>query len=62
MSTIDKRKALSSSKYSIKEHHDDKTDDNNREKKDNIDEILIEEVCKQNLKIDFILYESFSKI
>jgi hypothetical protein len=51
MSTIDKRKALSSSKYSIKEHHDDKTDDNNREKKTNMDEILIEEVCKQNLKI-----------
>ncbi len=43
MSTIDKKKALSSPKYSLKEHHDEKTDDNNREKK-NIDEISIEEV------------------
>jgi hypothetical protein len=43
MSIIDKKKALSSPKYSIKEHHDEKTDDNNIEKK-NIDEIPIKEV------------------
>jgi hypothetical protein len=45
MSITDKKKALSSPKYSIKEHHDEKTDHNNRETT-NIHEIPIEKVCK----------------
>ena len=47
MSTTDKKKALSSPKYSMREHHDEKTDDNNREMKP-IDDIPMEEVFKTN--------------
>jgi hypothetical protein len=51
MSIIDKRKPSFSPKHSIKEHHDEKTDDNNREKKNDINEIPIEEVFKRSLSI-----------
>jgi hypothetical protein len=50
----------------MKEHHDEKTDDNNREKK-NIDEIPIEEVFRKKNQIIisiwkyFILYRSSRK-
>ncbi|CAF0932172.1 unnamed protein product [Adineta steineri] len=47
MSTIDNKKALSSSKYPIREHHDD-NNDNIIETKDNIDEIIIEQVHTVN--------------
>jgi hypothetical protein len=47
MWTIDKKKASFSPKYSFQEHHDEQSDDNNRETK-NIDEIPIEEVRSFN--------------
>lgn len=49
MSTIDKKKASSSLKHLIKEHHDEETNDNNKEKT-NTDEIHIEEVFRKEIE------------
>ncbi|CAF0753654.1 unnamed protein product [Rotaria sp. Silwood1] len=48
MSTVNKKKGSSSPKHSIKEHHDEITDGNNREKNLNTDEIPIEEIHTAN--------------
>ncbi len=47
MSTIDKKKTLSSPKHSIKVHQNELTDDNNREIK-NSPEIPLEDVFYKN--------------
>ncbi len=58
MSTVDKKKALSSPKYSMQEHHDEMTDNNNRDTK-NISEISIEKVFERRSPGDSYLFSRF---
>ncbi|CAF1505596.1 unnamed protein product [Rotaria magnacalcarata] len=48
MSITSKKKVSASPQHSMKEHHDQKTDDNNREKAFEIDKISIEEIHTTN--------------